>query len=104
MNNPFYTTALKGRKLHLALKFKSFREINKYFEQYKKLWNSDYEKEHEKKDFRYMAPGLFREKAQAFLFLQDNVAASADITHQGEDIFFRLIKVYFKALKKLFEM
>lgn len=59
----------------------------------------DYKKK-DKTDFRYMAPGLFREKVETFVFLRDSMAASGNITHQGEDVFFRLIKVYFKAVKK----
>ena len=65
----------------------------------RKKYKVDKKKE-DKTDFRYVAPGLFREKVQAFAFLRDTVAVSGDITHQGEDIFLRLIKVYFKAAKK----
>lgn len=68
------------------------------------MWDYDFKQKHEsKKDFKYMAPGLFREKVQAFAFLKDSVAVSAEVTHQGEDIFFRLVKVYFKAIKALID-
>lgn len=100
MQNPFYLTAAKTRKLHLALRLKSFRQINKYYEEMANQVGYNYKKKEDKTDFRYVAPGLFREKVQAFAFLRDTVAVSGDITHQGEDIFLRLIKVYFKAAKK----
>lgn len=100
MQNPFYTTAAKTRKLHLTLRLKSFRQINKYYEEMAEQVGYNYKKKEDKTDFKYMAPGLFREKVEAFAFLRDSMAASANITHQGEDIFLRLIKVYFKAAKK----
>lgn len=55
------------------------------------------------KEFKYTPPGLFREKTEAYAFLRDDMAVSGDITHGGEEIFMRLIKVYFKATKKLFD-
>lgn len=99
INNPFYTTLKKAKKLHLALKFKSFRQINKFYEEMKEAVGEKTSKDN-KKEFRYQVPGLFREKAEAFAFFRDEVAVSADITHQGEEIFLRLIKVYFKAARK----
>jgi hypothetical protein len=96
---------MKARKLHLNLKFKSFRQINKYFNEVNEgadLWGI--KKKPEKENFKYMATGLFREKVEGFAFLRDDLAVTADITHQGEDIFLRLIKVYFKAINKAINM
>lgn len=61
-------------------------------------------KKKQKEDFKYVAPGLFREKVEGFVFLQDDVAVSGEMTHQGEDILLRLIKVYFKAARKSFDL
>jgi hypothetical protein len=103
LTNPLYIVATKSRKMHLCLRYKSFRQMNKYYEEMaKELGTSTHNSD--KGDFKYMAPGLFREKAEAFAFMQDHLAASADVTHQGEDIFLRLIKVYFKAAKKTLDM
>lgn len=92
---------MQAKKLHLSLKFKSFREMNKYFKEMTKEVDSwGIKKKAEKDNFKYMAPGLFREKVEGFAFFKDDFAITADITHQGEDIFLRLIKVYFKAIKR----
>ena len=77
--------------------------MSKYYDDLAKQVGNSFKKNN-KSDFRYTAPGLFREKVEAYAFLQDEVAASADITHQGEDIFMRLIKVYFKAARKAFDL
>lgn len=101
LENPFYSTATKARKMHLSLRFKSFRQMNKFYEEFADQVGHNYKKKEDKVDFKYTAPGLFREKVEAFAFVRDSMALSANITHQGEDVFLRLIKVYFKAAKKL---
>ena len=56
--------------------------MNRYFEELSKNVGNSFKKQ-EKEDFKYMAPGLFREKVEAYAFWQDKLAVSADITHQG---------------------
>ena len=60
LQNPFYTAATKTRKMHLALRLKSFRQINKYYEEMADQVGYNYKKKEDKTDFRYVAPGLFR--------------------------------------------
>jgi hypothetical protein len=104
-SNPFYLTLKKARKLHLSLKFKHFRQIKRYYDDIaKKLESWNFTNKSQKEDFKYQAPGLFREHVEGYAFLNDDLAVSADIQHQGEDIFLRLIKVYFKAAKKAFDL
>jgi len=44
----------------LALRLKSFRQINKYYEEMADQVGYNYKKKEDKADFRYVAPGLFR--------------------------------------------
>jgi len=46
--NPFYTTLQKAKKLHLSFRFKSFRQINKYFDEINELMGNSYKKKQEK--------------------------------------------------------
>ena len=103
MENPFFTTAMKAKKMNLTLRLKSFRQINKFYEEMADTLGMNLKKKEDKTDFRYQAPGIFREKVEAFAFLRDSIAVRGDITHQGEDIFLRLVKVYFKAAKKIMD-
>jgi hypothetical protein len=46
--NPFYSTVQKAKKLHLSFRFKSFRQINKYFDEINELMGHSYKKKQEK--------------------------------------------------------
>jgi hypothetical protein len=61
----------------------------------------------EKKDpenFKYQNNGLFRESVEVYVIFSDKFALTGDILHHGEDVFLRLVKVYFKTLKKIPEL
>lgn len=89
----------------MSLKFKHFRQIKRYYDDIaKKLDDWSFAHKSKKEDFKYQAPGLFREHVEGYAFLNDDLAISADIEHQGEDIFLRLIKVYFKAVTKALDL
>jgi hypothetical protein len=63
LQNPFFTTGLKARKAHLDLKLKSFRQINRFYEEMADSLGSSsfsYKKKEDKTDFKYQAPGIFR--------------------------------------------
>ena len=83
MINPFYATLNKARKLLLNLRFKSFRQINKYYEELNESLGKSYKKQ-ERQDFKYNVPGFFREKVEGYAFLMNDFAVSADVTHHGE--------------------
>lgn len=56
--NPFFSSFGKIKHLRLNLKFKGFREMNKY---YSEVANENtYKKKQEKEDFKYTNNGLFR--------------------------------------------
>jgi hypothetical protein len=73
LQNPFALTLGKVRKINLSLKYKSFREINKYYE--KVLENiGESSKKQEKEDYKYINHGIFREKVEAYLFYSNQFA------------------------------
>lgn len=100
IDNPFYSSFGRAKKLNLALKFKGFREMNKYYDSLFLILGKNYKKQ-EKEDFKYINQGLFREKVEAYIFSGNDFVITGDLTHHGEDAFMRLIKVYFKAGKSI---
>ena len=61
VSNPFFITGSKCRKFHLGLKLKSFRQMNKYYDNLaQQVGNSLKKKNSSKEEFKYTAPGLFR--------------------------------------------
>ena len=61
VSNPFFITGAKCRKFHLGLKLKSFRQMNKYYDNLaQQVGNSLKKKNSSKEEFKYTAPGLFR--------------------------------------------
>ena len=73
IENPFFKTLGKIRKLNLTLRYKSFREMNKYYEKVMELVGNSYKKQ-EKEDYKYINHGIFREKAEAYLFYSNQFA------------------------------
>lgn len=100
IGNPFFSCYGRAKKINLALKFRSFREMNKYYDNLLLITGNNSNKKQEREDFKYTNNGLFREKVEAYLFDGSNFAITGDLTHHGEDAFMRLIKVYYKAAKK----
>lgn len=89
----------KSKKTKINLKFDSFRKINRY---YNSVAYNEGEKQAETKGFPYTNQGLFRKKAE-FFFLFKKYSAKITAEYESEDVFIRLIKVYGKALNKMFD-
>ena len=60
-SNPFYSAFGRAKKINLAIKLKSFREMNKYFDNIITLLGKNNKKQ-EKEEFKYSNQVIFREK------------------------------------------
>jgi hypothetical protein len=63
------------------------------------LNGNDNQKKKEREDFKYQNKGIFGADVDAFI-IGSGFALAGNLHHHGEDAFMRLVKVYFKALKK----
>lgn len=63
------------------------------------LNGNDNLKKKEKEDFKYQNQGIFGAEVEAYI-IGSGFALTGKLHHHGEDAFMRLVKVYFKAIKK----
>lgn len=97
--NPIYSCFGKPKKLNLSLRFRNFRELSRYYEEVMALNGNENLKKKEKEDFKYQNQGIFGAEVEAFI-IGCGLALVGRLHHHGEDAFMRLVKVYFKAIKK----
>jgi hypothetical protein len=82
ISNPFFSCFGRAKKINLAIKLKSFREMNKYFDSLMTLLGKN-KKKQEKEEFKYTNQGIFREKVEAYIFSGNDFVLTGDLTNHG---------------------